>query len=30
LATDFIAMAVFPPWLGNASWYAWRDLVERE
>jgi uncharacterized membrane protein len=26
-ATDFIAMAVIFPWLGHASWHAYRDLV---
>lgn len=30
VATDFIAMAVIFPWLGHASWHAYRDLVERE
>lgn len=30
MATDFIAMAVIFPWLGHASWHAYRDLVERE
>ncbi|MGA9164390.1 MAG: DUF2189 domain-containing protein [Thiobacillus sp.] len=30
IATDFIAMAVIFPWLGHASWHAYRDLVERE
>lgn len=28
-ATDFIAMAVIFPWLGHASWHAYRDMVER-
>ena len=30
MATDFIAMAVVFPWLGHASWHAYRELVERE
>lgn len=30
IATDFIAMAVIFPWLGHASWHAYRELVERE
>lgn len=30
MATDFIAMVVIFPWLGHASWHAYRDLVERE
>lgn len=30
MATDFIAMAVIFPWLGHASWHAYRSLVERE
>lgn len=30
MATDFIAMTVIFPWLGHASWHAYRDLVERE
>lgn len=30
MATDFIAMAVIFPWLGHASWHAYRALVERE
>lgn len=30
VATDFIAMAVIFPWLGHASWHAYRELVERE
>jgi uncharacterized membrane protein len=30
MATDFIAMAVIFPWLGHASWHAYRDLVELE
>jgi uncharacterized membrane protein len=29
-ATNFIAMAVIFPWLGHASWHAYRGLVERE
>lgn len=29
-ATDFVAMAVIFPWLGHASWHAYRDLVEFE
>lgn len=29
-ATDFIAMAVIFPWLGHASWHAYRELIERE
>lgn len=29
MATDFIAMALIFPWLGHASWHAYRDLVER-
>jgi uncharacterized membrane protein len=28
--TDFIAMALIFPWLGHASWHAYRELVERE
>jgi len=28
MATHFIAMAVIFPWLGHASWHAYRDLVE--
>ena len=28
MATNFIAMAVIFPWLGHASWHAYRDLVE--
>jgi uncharacterized membrane protein len=28
MATDFIAMAVIFPWLGHASWHAYRDLIE--
>lgn len=28
--THFIAMAVIFPWLGHASWHAYRELVERE
>ena len=30
VATDFIAIAVIFPWLGHASWHAYRELVERE
>ncbi len=30
VATDFIAMAVIFPWLGHASWHAYRELIERE
>ena len=30
VATNFIAMAVIFPWLGHASWHAYRGLVERE
>ncbi|MGE5320891.1 MAG: DUF2189 domain-containing protein [Hyphomicrobiaceae bacterium] len=30
MATDFIAMALVFPWLGHASWHAYRELVERE
>ncbi len=30
MATNFIAMAVIFPWLGHASWHAYRDLIERE
>lgn len=30
MATDFIAMALIFPWLGHASWHAYRELVERE
>ncbi len=30
MATDFIAMVVIFPWLGHASWHAYRELVERE
>ena len=30
MATDFIGMAVIFPWLGHASWHAYRELVERE
>ena len=29
-ATNFIAMALIFPWLGHASWHAYRELVERE
>jgi len=30
MATDFIAMAVIFPWLGHASWHAYRELIDRE
>jgi uncharacterized membrane protein len=30
MATDFIAMAVIFPWLGHASWHAYRGLVAHE
>ena len=30
MATKFIAMAVIFPWLGHASWHAYRELIERE
>lgn len=30
MATDFVAMALIFPWLGHASWHAYRELVERE
>ena len=30
MATDFLAMALIFPWLGHASWHAYRELVERE
>jgi len=30
MATDFIAMVVIFPWLGHASWHAYRELIERE
>jgi len=30
IATSFIAMAVIFPWLGHASWHAYRELIERE
>jgi uncharacterized membrane protein len=30
MATNFIAMAVIFPWLGHASWHAYRALIERE
>jgi uncharacterized membrane protein len=30
MATNFIAMVVIFPWLGHASWHAYRELVERE
>jgi len=30
MATDFIVMAVIFPWLGHASWHAYRELVDRE
>jgi len=29
MTADFIAMAVIFPWLGHASWHAWRELIER-
>ena len=29
-ATNFIAMAVIFPWLGHASWHAYRGLIEHE
>jgi uncharacterized membrane protein len=28
-ATAFVAMIVVFPWLGHASWHAYRDLVEK-
>ena len=30
VATNFIAMAVIFPWLGHASWHAYRGLIELE
>jgi uncharacterized membrane protein len=30
MATDFIAMTVIFPWLGHASWHAYRELIERD
>lgn len=30
MATNFIAMAVIFPWLGHASWHAYRELIEPE
>lgn len=30
IATSFIAMAVIFPWLGHASWHAYRELIEHE
>jgi uncharacterized membrane protein len=30
MATNFIALAVIFPWLGHASWHAYRELIERE
>jgi len=30
VATNFIAMVVIFPWLGHASWHAYRELIERE
>jgi uncharacterized membrane protein len=30
VATDFVALALIFPWLGHASWHAYRSLVERE
>lgn len=30
VATDFITMVVIFPWLGHASWHAYRALVEHE
>jgi uncharacterized membrane protein len=27
IATDFIAMAVIFPWLGHASWHAYREMI---
>lgn len=29
MATDFVATALIFPWLGHASWHAYRDLIER-
>lgn len=30
VATNFIALAVIFPWLGHASWHAYRGLIEHE
>jgi len=30
MATHFIAMVVIFPWLGHASWHAYRTLIEHE
>jgi uncharacterized membrane protein len=30
MATNFIAMAIIFPWLGHASWHAYRALIEQE
>ena len=30
VATNFIAMAAIFPWLGHASWHAYRGLIEHE
>ncbi len=30
MLTYFIAMAVIFPWLGHASWHAYRELIERD
>ena len=30
MATQFIAMVVIFPWLGHASWHAYREMVERD
>jgi uncharacterized membrane protein len=30
MATYFIGMVVIFPWLGHASWHAYRELIERE
>ena len=30
MLTSFIAMAVIFPWLGHASWHAYRELIERD
>lgn len=30
MATDFIGMVVIFPWLGHASWHAYRELIERD
>ncbi len=30
MASYFIGMAVIFPWLGHASWHAYRELIERE